>query len=106
MTTLPLFPGTIEQARALGGEHGAEGFEYYCTPRGQHPRSATFFDWTSMDKMATFDAFALIPLIGQRPLLMIAGAWAVSAWMSIASFQKATGAEGTQDRRSQPRAPL
>jgi uncharacterized protein len=89
--TLTLFPKTINQARALGGEHGAEGFEYYRTPRAQHPRSAGFFDWTSIDKMATFDAFALIPLIGQRPLLMIAGTRAVTSWMSIEAFQKAAG---------------
>jgi fermentation-respiration switch protein FrsA (DUF1100 family) len=88
---LTLFPETIEQARALGGEHGAEGFEYYRTPRGQHPRSGSFLDWTSIDKMATFDAFALIPLIGQRPLLMIAGTRAVTSWMSIEAFQRATG---------------
>src|ERR1700729_1644486 len=48
---LSLFPDTIEQARALGGEHGADGFEYYRTPPGQHPRSASFFDWTSIDKI-------------------------------------------------------
>src|SRR5262249_20183359 len=88
---LTLFPDTIEQARALGGEHGAEGFEYYRTPRARHPRSADFFDWTSIDKMATFDAFALVPLVGQRPLLMIVGTRAVTAWMSIEAFQKATG---------------
>jgi len=89
--TLTVFPDTIEQARALGGEHGAEGFEYYRTPRGQHPRAATFFDWTSIDRIATFDAFALLPLIGQRPLLMIAGTRAVTSWMSIEAFQKVTG---------------
>jgi hypothetical protein len=89
--TLTLFPETIEQARSLGGEHGAEGFEYYRTSRGQHPRSASFLDWTSIDKMATFDAFALIPLIGQRPLLMIVGTRAVTSWMSIEAFQKAPG---------------
>lgn len=88
---LTLFPDTIEQARAIGGEHGAEGFEYYRTPRALHPRSATFFDWTSIDKMATFDAFALVPLISQRPLLMIVGTTAVTSWMSIEAFQKATG---------------
>ena len=88
---LTLFPDTIEQARELGGEHGAEGFEYYRTPRAQHPRSATFLDWTSIDKMATFDAFALVPLIGQRPLLMIVGSRAVTAWMSVEAFQKAIG---------------
>jgi hypothetical protein len=89
--TLTLFPETIEQARALGGEHGGEGFEYYRTSRGQHPRSAGFLDWTSIDKMATFDAFAPIPLIGQRPLLMIVGTRAVTSWMSIEAFQNATG---------------
>jgi fermentation-respiration switch protein FrsA (DUF1100 family) len=88
---LTLFPDTIEQARALGGEHGAEGFDYYRTPRGQHPRSAGFLDWTSVDKMATFDAFASIPLIGQRPLLMIAGSRAVTSWMTVEAFHKAGG---------------
>jgi hypothetical protein len=88
---LTLFPDTIEQARALGGEHGAEGFEYYRTPRAQHPRSANSLPWTSIDKIATFDAFALVPLIGQRHLLMIVGTKAVTAWMSIEAFQKATG---------------
>ena len=41
--------------------------------------------------MAIFDAFAPVPLIGQRPLLMIAGTRAVTAWMSVEAFQKAVG---------------
>jgi hypothetical protein len=85
---LTLFPDTIEQARALGGEHGADGFDYR-TPRAQHPRSATFLDWTSIDKTATFDAFAPIPLIGKRPLPMIAGSRAVTSWMTVEAFQNA-----------------
>lgn len=89
--TLKLFPDTIEQARELGGEHGAEGFEYYRTPRAEHPRSAQFLDWTSIDKMATFDAFAPVPLIGDRPLHMVVGTRAVTAWMSVEAFQKAVG---------------
>src|SRR6202000_3018039 len=52
---MTLFPDTIDEARALGGQHGADGFEYYRTPRAQHPRSASFLDWTSIDKIATFD---------------------------------------------------
>jgi uncharacterized protein len=88
---LTLFPDTVEQARALGGEHGAEGFEYYRTPRARHPRSASVLDWTSIDKMAGFDAFAPVPLIGPRPLLLIAGTRAVTSWMSVAAFQRATG---------------
>ncbi|GAA1307605.1 hypothetical protein Psi02_45760 [Planotetraspora silvatica] len=90
-TVMPLFPDTVEQARALGGDYGAEGFEYYCTPRAQHPRSAKFLDWTSIDKMATFDAFAPIPLIGSRPLLMIVGTRAVTSWLTVEAFQRAIG---------------
>ncbi|HEY9367030.1 alpha/beta hydrolase, partial [Streptomyces sp.] len=76
---LPLFPATADEARAIGGEHAAEGFDYYCTPRADHERAAKAFDWTSVDKMATFDAFAQVPLIGQRPLLMVVGTRAETA---------------------------
>jgi fermentation-respiration switch protein FrsA (DUF1100 family) len=86
-----LFPDTIEQARTLGGEHGYEGFEYYCTPRGQHPRSTKRLQWTSIDHLALFDAWAAVPLIGRRPLLVILGRRAVTAWMGIDAFQRAVG---------------
>ena len=88
---IPLFPETIEQARAAGGEHGAEGFDYYCTPRAAHDRAARTFDWSSVDKLATFDAFTQVPLIGDRPLLMVMGSRAVTAWMGIDAFQRAVG---------------
>ncbi|MEV5709035.1 alpha/beta hydrolase [Actinoallomurus sp. NPDC052274] len=88
---LTLFPDTAEQARALGGEHGFEGFEYYRTPRGRHPRSASSLTWSSIDRMATFDAFAAVPLIAPRPLLMVVGTRAVTSWMSVEAFQRAGG---------------
>jgi hypothetical protein len=88
---LRLFPDTIEQAREHGGAYAAEGFEYYCTPRGQHPRSMKEMAWKSIDKMAAFDAFAPIPLIGARPLLIVVGTHAVTSWMSIDAFQRAIG---------------
>jgi fermentation-respiration switch protein FrsA (DUF1100 family) len=87
---MTLFPETVEQARALGGEHAVEGFEYYCTPRAEHPRSARTLTWSSIDKMATFDAFAAVPQL-ETPLLMIAGTRAVSAWQSIEAYQQAAG---------------
>ncbi|MFE3074407.1 alpha/beta hydrolase [Streptomyces sp. NPDC059247] len=86
-----LFPDTIEQARALGGEYGAEGFEYYRTPRGEHPRSAETLDSESVDRVAGFDAYAPLALIGDRPALIIAGRRAVTAWMSVGFFQHLTG---------------
>jgi uncharacterized protein len=88
---MPLMPDTIEQARALGGEYGAEGFEYYRTPRAEHPRSTRAYPWESIDKIGAFDAFAVLPLLGQRPLLLIAGTRAVTSWMSVEAFGKAAG---------------
>jgi fermentation-respiration switch protein FrsA (DUF1100 family) len=87
--TFPLFPATAEEARARG-QHTFEGFEYYCTPRGQHPRSAKFLTSTSIDCMAFFDAFRFASLI-RRPLLMNVGREAVTAWMSVEAFQDAQG---------------
>jgi uncharacterized protein len=87
--TFPLFPNTAEEARARG-QHTFEGFEYYCTPRAQHPRSAKSLTWTSIDHMAFFDAFRFVSLI-RRPLLMNVGREAVTSWMSLEAFQNARG---------------
>jgi fermentation-respiration switch protein FrsA (DUF1100 family) len=89
--TFQLFPGTAERARARGGQHTLEGFEYYISGPTAHPRSAKFLTWSSIDRMAFFDAFRFVSLIGQRPLLMIVGREAVTSWMSIQAFQNATG---------------
>jgi len=88
---MTMFPETAEQAGALGGQHGVEGFEYYCTPRGEHERSAKFLAWPSVDKLAAFDAFHAVPLIAPRPLLQIVGARAVTSWMAVEVHQRATG---------------
>jgi uncharacterized protein len=85
-----LFPDTEEEARH-GGPHVFEGWEYYCTPRAYHPRSAKVLTWTSIDHIATFDAFRTVDLIAPRPLLMIVGREAVTSWMSVEAFQKALG---------------
>lgn len=77
----PLFPATAEQASALG-QHVYEGWQYYCTEVGQHPRSAKTFVWTSVDRIAGFDAFRFADLIAPRPLLMIAGSEAATLWMT------------------------
>ncbi|MFI7611110.1 alpha/beta hydrolase [Nonomuraea terrae] len=88
--SFPLFPDTGEEARR-GGPHVYEGWEYYCTPRAQHPRSAKSLTWSSVDRVATFDAFGALTLLAPRPLLMIVGREAVTSWMSVEAFQKAPG---------------
>ncbi|MEU8581963.1 alpha/beta hydrolase [Streptomyces abikoensis] len=88
---MTVFPRTAEEAHALGGRHGAEGFEYYRTPRGRHERSAKFLAWQSVDKPASFDAFHAVPLIAPRPPLQIVGSRAVTSWMAGEIHQHATG---------------
>ena len=87
--TFPLFPNTAEEAFARGGPYGLEGFEYYCTPRGQHPRSTKQLPWISVDRMTFFDAFGGVHLIAPRPLLLIVGREAVTSWMSVGAYQQA-----------------
>ncbi|HET6711432.1 alpha/beta hydrolase [Amycolatopsis sp.] len=88
---LTMFPETAEQAGALGGRHGIEGWEYYCGPRGHHERSAKFLAWESVDRMASSDVFHAVPLIGPRPILQILGEHAVTAWMGLEAHRRATG---------------
>ena len=88
----PVFPATEEEARA-GGPHVYEGWEYYCTPRAGHPRSAKSLTWTSVDRIAAFDTFASVALIAPRPVLLIVGRAAVTSWMSVEAYQKAYGSK-------------
>jgi uncharacterized protein len=87
--TFPLFPTTAEEAFARGGHYALEGFEYYCTPRGEHPRSTKDMPWMSVDRMTFFDALRGVDLIAPRPLLLIVGREAVTAWMSLGAYQQA-----------------
>ncbi|WP_030240417.1 alpha/beta hydrolase [Streptomyces sp. NRRL S-350] len=88
---MTMFPRTAEEARVLGGEHGVEGFEYYCTSRGEHERSAKFLAWESIDRLAGYDPFFAVGLIGPRPVLQVVGERSVTAWMAVEAHQRATG---------------
>lgn len=85
---LPIFPAGEADARA-GGPHVFEGWSYYCTGRGGHPRSAKALTWDSIDRMATFDAFRFIDMIAPRPLLMVTAEQAITAWMTRDAFARA-----------------
>ncbi|WP_422771909.1 alpha/beta hydrolase [Plantactinospora sp. WMMC1484] len=84
----PIFPANEQEARA-GGQHVFDGWEYYCTDRGQHPRSAKEFTLTSIDRIVNFNAFHLIDMLAPRPLLMVVGTEAVTAWMSERAMEQA-----------------
>ncbi|MFT3850761.1 MAG: SDR family NAD(P)-dependent oxidoreductase [Propionivibrio sp.] len=85
---LPIRPADEEQARA-GGPMDLDGWQYYCTDNGRHPRQADKLAWTSIDRAATFEGFRFVDLISPRPLLMLVGNEAVTRWMSEAAIKQA-----------------
>ena len=67
---VPVLPDAIDESTP---KSVAEFFDYYKTPRAQHPRSIGKFALRSVDQLDQFDAYAGVAKIAPRPLLMIAG---------------------------------
>ncbi|HWT51866.1 MAG TPA: alpha/beta hydrolase [Caulobacter sp.] len=70
---IPFVPEKAEDIDATTSTFLREGYDYYRTPRGQHPNSKGRFLMTSLDKMLAFSTFHLIPSLLTQPLLLIAG---------------------------------
>ena len=67
-----------------------EFFDYYRTPRGQHPRSSTAFWRTGGAQMMLFWSLANLEWISPRPILFITGDHAHSRIFSEQAFKKAS----------------
>lgn len=70
---------------------GYEGWEYYRTKRGQHPRSGNRYLYRSLDKMFAYTAFDHVDWIAPRAILLIAGEKADTKYMSEDAYAKAKG---------------
>jgi fermentation-respiration switch protein FrsA (DUF1100 family) len=68
-----------------------EGYDYYRTPRGQHPNSKGRFLLTSLDKMLAFSTFNLIPNLLTQPMLLIAGSNADTKTYSEQAYELSNG---------------
>lgn len=68
-----------------------DGWEYYRTPRGQHPRSTNRFPFISFDRILEFTAFDLVEELLTQPMLLIAGSEAGTRWLTEQAYDKATG---------------
>lgn len=66
-----------------------EGYDYYRTPRAQHPNSKNKMMFTSLDRIMSFFPFSQIETISPRPLLFIVGSAADSAYFSEQAYEKA-----------------
>ncbi|AWW43028.1 DeoR faimly transcriptional regulator [Streptomyces sp. AS58] len=66
-----------------------QGSNYYRTPRAQHPNSQNWYVARSVDQIAQYSSYDLIHLISPRPLLMIAGTEADTAYFSREAIEHA-----------------
>lgn len=66
-----------------------EFFDYYRTPRGQHPNCTTAISYTSSAPLMNFFPFAQIETISPRPILFIAGEVANSRYFSEDAYKLA-----------------
>jgi len=66
-----------------------EAYEYYLTPRGQHPNAANRYVVTSVGLHMAYFPFAQVETISPRPLLLIAGEKAETLNFSQDAYAKA-----------------
>lgn len=66
-----------------------EFLDYYDTPRGRHPHSTGWYAFTSLAPMMNFFPFVQADTISPRPLLMVVGEKAESAYFSEDAYRKA-----------------
>ena len=82
--------GTPEVITERSSAIDREFFDYYRTPRGQHPRSTTAMSLTSGAAMSLFGAFDHLDWISPRPVLFITGEHAHSRIFSEQAFERAS----------------
>ncbi|MFJ5679001.1 alpha/beta hydrolase [Streptomyces sp. NPDC093097] len=82
-------PDNAEELLKTATRQFRETFEFYCTPRGYHPCAVQGWVLRSVDQLAQYDSYAMIELISPRPLLMIAGSEAESAYFSREAIAQA-----------------
>jgi uncharacterized protein len=82
--------GTPEALTERSTAIDREFYDYYRTPRGQHPRSTTALTLTSSAPMSLFSAFDHLDWISPRPVLFITGDRAHSRLFSEQAYARAS----------------
>ncbi|MDA3644253.1 alpha/beta hydrolase [Saccharopolyspora indica] len=84
--TVPVVPDSIDESTpALVREF----YDYYKTPRAQHPRATNRYVMRSADQLDQYDSYEHVDKIAPRPLLMIAGTEAATLPFSEGAVAKA-----------------
>ena len=82
--------GTPQKLTEKSSDIDKEFYDYYRTPRGQHPRSSTAFWRTSGAQMMLFWSYEHLDWMSPRPVLFITGDHAHSRIFSEHAFKNAS----------------
>lgn len=84
--TMPLAPLRKEDAP---NAELAEAWEYYHTPRAEHPNAPGYATLRSLDQIITYDAYNKAEAFLTQPVQIVAGSGAGSKWMSDDLYERA-----------------
>ncbi|VWC80485.1 alpha/beta hydrolase [Burkholderia lata] len=90
LATLPLAPMRKEDSPNKELE---EAWEYYHTPRCEHPNAPGFMTARSLNQIITYDAYNKAEAFLTQPLQIVAGSVAGSKWMSDDLLARAASAD-------------
>jgi fermentation-respiration switch protein FrsA (DUF1100 family) len=82
-------PASADEITADTPQLYREGYDYYCTPRAQHPNAPGKYVFTSLGLQMAFFPFEQVETISPRPLLVIAGSEADTLYFSEEAVEKA-----------------
>lgn len=88
---VPLLPDRKEDLPEGTPVFVREAFDYYKTPRAQHPQATSRQVARSAELLASFDSFAFVEMISPRPLLMIVGGDADTRSFSEKAIERVPG---------------
>ena len=88
--TMPLAP--LKKEDAPNAEL-AEAWEYYHTPRAEHPNAPGYATARSLDQIITYDAYHKSEAFLTQPLQVVAGSVAGSKWMSDDLYARAASSD-------------
>jgi fermentation-respiration switch protein FrsA (DUF1100 family) len=89
MQLVPAVPDTPASFTESTPQLYREGYDYYRTPRAQHPNSPNRYVFSSLPLQMAFFPFEQLDTISPRPLLVIAGSKADTLFWSQQVYQKA-----------------
>jgi fermentation-respiration switch protein FrsA (DUF1100 family) len=86
--TIPIVSPTLDENRT---KDARDTYEYYLTPRAQHPNSPNKMLLRSMQLLMNFDPWHLADIYLTQPVLMIAGEKASTRWHTEMLFKVLDG---------------